>query len=233
MALPVYIQIHDDLKTKIERGEWPVGTRLPAERKLAAQYQVSRMTLRQAIGTLIEEGLLKRKAGSGTFVTNQKVQEHMSGISSFTETMLSQGKQPASKTLSYRIVEPTFREANQLQLEPGERVLRMERLRYGDDEPICLETTVVAARLVSDMSQAEVTKSLYRSLEERWGQSPANAQQYISAILATPAVADQLQIQPGAPILKLKQISYFANQQPFEVVETQYAAERFEFYLKQ
>ncbi|USS84896.1 GntR family transcriptional regulator [Fructilactobacillus myrtifloralis] len=233
MGLPVYMQIHDDLKAQIENGTWPVGTRLPSERKLAEHYQVSRMTLRQAVGSLIEEGLLKRKAGSGTFVTNQKIQEHMSGISSFTETMRSQGKQPRSETLSYRIVEPTFKEAEQLALTPTERVLRMERLRYGDEEPICLETTTVAAHWVRDMSQAEVTESLYQAISARWGLVPVNAQQYISAILAQPQTAELLQIQPGAPILKLKQLSYFENQQPFEFVETQYAAERFEFYLKQ
>ncbi len=110
MNLPVYIQIHNDLKQKIEAGSWQVGTRIPSERKLAETYHVSRMTLRQAVQTLIDEGLLRRAIGSGTFVTNQKVQEHMSGISSFTETMEAVGKVPSSKTLSYKIIEPTFKD---------------------------------------------------------------------------------------------------------------------------
>ncbi|WP_429970550.1 GntR family transcriptional regulator [Fructilactobacillus sp. Tb1] len=231
MSLPVYIQIHNDIKQKIERGIWKVGERIPSERKLAEDYHVSRMTLRQAIQTLIDEGLLRRAVGSGTFVTSQRVQEHMSGISSFTETMESEGKVPSSKTLSYKIIEPTFKEAQALDLKNNERVLRMERLRFGDGEPICLETTTVSAELIKGMSQADVTDSFYRSLEDEKGLIPANAQQYISAILASSRVAEMLEIKPGDPILKLKQISYFNNQKPFEFVETQYVAQRFEFYL--
>ncbi|WP_395317886.1 GntR family transcriptional regulator [Fructilactobacillus frigidiflavus] len=231
MNLPVYIQIHNDLKQKIEAGSWQVGTRIPSERKLAETYHVSRMTLRQAVQTLIDEGLLRRAIGSGTFVTNQKVQEHMSGISSFTETMEAVGKVPSSKTLSYKIIEPTFKESQALELKANERVLRMERLRFGDGEPICLETTTVSAELIKGMPQVDVTESFYRSLAEQKGIIPANAKQYISAILASPRIAEMLDIKAGDPILKLKQISYLKNQKPFEFVETQYVAQRFEFYL--
>lgn len=231
MNLPVYIKIHNDLKQKIEAGSWQVGTRIPSERKLAETYHVSRMTLRQAVQTLIDEGLLRRAIGSGTFVTNQKVQEHMSGISSFTETMEAVGKVPSSKTLSYKIIEPTFKESQALELKANERVLRMERLRFGDGEPICLETTTVSAELIKGMPQVDVTESFYRSLAEQKGIIPANAKQYISAILASPRIAEMLDIKAGDPILKLKQISYLKNQKPFEFVETQYVAQRFEFYL--
>ncbi|WP_413627621.1 GntR family transcriptional regulator [Fructilactobacillus vespulae] len=231
MALPVYIQIHNDMKQKIESGNWKLGEKIPSERKLSEMYQVSRMTLRQSVQSLIDEGLLRRAVGSGTFVTSQKVQEHISGISSFTETMEADGKIPSSKTLSYKIIEPNFKEAQALNLTNNERVLRMERVRFGDDQPICLEVTTVIADLVKGISEAEVTESLYRSLEEDKGLIPKGAKQYISAIAATKQISDILKIKPGAPILKLKQISYLQNQKPFEFVETQYVAERFEFYL--
>ncbi len=107
----------------------------------------------------------------------------------------------------------------------------MERLRFGDGEPICLETTTVSAELIKGMPQVDVTESFYRSLAEQKGIIPANAKQYISAILASPRIAEMLDIKAGDPILKLKQISYLKNQKPFEFVETQYVAQRFEFYL--
>ncbi len=75
MGSPVYIQIHNEIKKAIEAGKWSVGDRIPSERELAVQFNVSRMTLRQAIQTLVEEGILERFVGSGTFVANQKVQE--------------------------------------------------------------------------------------------------------------------------------------------------------------
>ncbi|CAM2778166.1 GntR family transcriptional regulator [Fructilactobacillus fructivorans] len=231
MTVPVYIKIHDDIKNKIENGSWKVGTRIPSERKLSEQYGVSRMTFRQAVQALVEDGILKRVAGSGTYVTNQKVQEKMSGVTSFTNIMLAQGKQPSTKTLSYKIVEPTFKEASVLGLSQDDRVLRMNRIRYGDEVPICYEVAAVNASMVEGLSEEDVSSSLYRSLEDKKGLRPRSAKQFISAILATDRIAELLDIDAKAPILKLKQISYLQNQQPFEFVQTQYAAERFEFYL--
>ncbi len=75
MQDPIYIQIHNHIKQKIETGQWQLGQRLPSERNLSETFGVSRMTLRQAISTLAEEGILERRPGSGTYVSSQKVQE--------------------------------------------------------------------------------------------------------------------------------------------------------------
>lgn len=101
MSSPIYIKIHNQLRENIEDGKWKVGERIPAERELANQFSVSRMTLRQAIQELVDEGILERRVGSGTFVANRKVQERMSGVTSFTDLMKSIGKVPSSTTISY------------------------------------------------------------------------------------------------------------------------------------
>lgn len=85
MTSPIYIQIHNDIKRSIESGKWKIGDRIPSERELAVDFGVSRMTLRQAVQTLVDEGILERHVGSGTYVARQKVQEKMSGVTSFTE----------------------------------------------------------------------------------------------------------------------------------------------------
>ena len=85
MGSPVYIQIHNQIKKDIEAGVWSVGDRIPSERELALEFNVSRMTLRQAVQTLVEEGILERQVGAGTFVARKKVQEKMTGVTSFTE----------------------------------------------------------------------------------------------------------------------------------------------------
>ena len=87
MGSPVYIQIHNQIKKDIEAGVWSVGDRIPSERELALEFNVSRMTLRQAVQTLVEEGILERQVGAGTFVARKKVQEKMTGVTSFTELM--------------------------------------------------------------------------------------------------------------------------------------------------
>ena len=108
MNSPVYIQIHNEIKKAIEAGKWKVGERIPAERELSNHFKVSRMTLRQAISTLVDEGILERKVGSGTYVASQKVQEKVSGVTSFTELTEAQGKKPSSKTISYHTSEPSL-----------------------------------------------------------------------------------------------------------------------------
>ncbi|WP_412988767.1 GntR family transcriptional regulator [Pediococcus siamensis] len=231
MGSPIYIQIHNEIKKSIEAGKWKIGDRIPAERDLAEQFNVSRMTLRQAIQTLVDEGILERRVGSGTFVANQKVQEKMSGVTSFTDLMLAQGKTPSSKTISYHAGQPSMSESEKLQLKDGELVLRMERIRYADKVPICFETATVPERLVKSFSKAEVTSSLYRTLEQKAGLVPGKATQTVSAMLASEKIAEYLDVKRGEAILRLRQVSYLQDGQPFEYVRTQYVGERFEFYL--
>ena len=146
--LPVYIQIHDQIKANIENETYKIGDRLPSERELAKQFGVSRMTLRQAIQTLADEGILERKIGSGTYVARQKVQEKMSGTTSFTEIMRSLGRVPSSKAVAYFLTAPSSSEMEKLQLEGHETILRMERIRYADDVPICFEVASIPEKLI-------------------------------------------------------------------------------------
>ncbi|QCZ52574.1 HTH-type transcriptional repressor yvoA [Levilactobacillus brevis] len=232
MSSPIYIQIHNDIKRAIEAGKWAVGDRIPSERELSRNFDVSRMTLRQAIQTLVDEGILERQVGSGTYVANQKVQEKMSGVTSFTDLMLTQGKQPTSKTISYHVMNPSLSETEKLKLNEDDQVLRMERIRYGDDVPICFEVATVPEKLVDGLSKKEVTSSLYRALEDKKQLSPGKAQQTVSAMSASERIAEYLSIKRGDAILRLRQVTYLQDGTPFEYVRTQYVGERFEFYLE-
>lgn len=232
VSSPIYIQIHNDIKRAIEAGKWAVGDRIPSERELSRDFDVSRMTLRQAIQTLVDEGILERQVGSGTYVANQKVQEKMSGVTSFTDLMLAQGKQPSSKTISYHVMNPSLSEAEKLKLGEDDVVLRMERIRYGDDMPICFEVATVPDRLVKGLNKKEVTSSLYRALEDKKKLIPGKAQQTVSAMSASERIAEYLKIKRGDAILRLRQVTYLQDGTPFEYVRTQYVGERFEFYLE-
>ena len=232
MESPVYIKIHNQIKRDIEAGVWQVGDRIPSERALSAQFKVSRMTLRQALQTLVEEGILERRVGAGTYVARQKVQEVMSGTTSFTEIMRSQGKFPSSQTISYRIASPSLSEQERLHLQENDRVVRMERIRLADSVPISFEVTTIPASLVKDFSRAEVTDSFYATMEQKGGYQIGAAKQTVTATLASENIADYLDLKRGDPILRLRQITYLSDGRPFEYVRTQYAGERFEFYLE-
>lgn len=231
MGSPVYIQIHNQIKKDIEAGVWAVGDRIPSERELALEFNVSRMTLRQAVQTLVEEGILERQVGAGTFVARKKVQEKMTGVTSFTELMKEQGKKPSSRTVSYLVTTPSLSEMERLKLKDDEKVLRMERIRYADEVPICFEVATLPYSLVKDYERNQITTSLYRTLEES-GRKISHAQQSVSAQVASERIAEYLNIKRGSAILRLRQITELGDGTPFEYVRTQYAGDKFEFYLE-
>ena len=166
MEEPMYIKIHNQIKRDVENHVYKVGDRIPAERQLAVKFGVSRMTLRQAIKTLEEEGILERRLGSGTYVASQKVQEKMSGIMSFTEITQANGQIPSSKLISYQIGKPSLSEKERLNLNPDSEVLRMERIRFADETPICYEVVTIPYHLVENLSKDDISTHLYETLNK-------------------------------------------------------------------
>ncbi|MFD1472731.1 GntR family transcriptional regulator [Companilactobacillus mishanensis] len=232
MKVPVYIQIHNRIKKEIEDGKWTVGERIPSERKLADDFSVSRMTLRQAIQTLVDEGILQRQVGSGTYVASSKVQEKMSGTTSFTEITEGQGKKPSSRTVSYHLADPSLSEMEKLHLQDGAQVLRMERIRFADNQPICFEVATIPIDIVKNLDRQDITSSLYNALEEKAGLKLGRAEQTVSAMLASEKIANLLNVKRGSAILRLRQVTMLDDGLPFEYVRSQYVGDRFEFYLE-
>ncbi|HFI0234461.1 TPA: GntR family transcriptional regulator [Streptococcus suis] len=226
-----YITIHDKIKEQIDQGIWAIGQRLPSERDLAEEFGVSRMTLRQGITLLVEEGVLQRKVGSGTYVANTRVQEKMRGTTSFSEIVQLQGKEPSSRVLSFVKTKPNEKEIDLLGLEKGEFVIRMERVRFADAVPVVYEVASIPAWLIQDMKKEEVTNQFYKTLTKN-GFKLGKTQQTIYARLANDKIAKLLHISKNHPILALRQVSYLENGQAFEFVNSQYVGERFEFYLE-
>lgn len=229
----IYIKIHDDIKNQIESGVYKVGQRLPSERSMAEQFGVSRMTLRQAVTSLVEEGILTRFVGSGTFVASDRVREKMRGTTSFTDIIRNLGKTPTSKVLSYQKTKANEVECDKLQLKKGAQIIRMERIRYADDLPICYEVASIPYRLIEDFEKHDITNHFYDTLASA-GKKIGRSEQVISAKIVNKEIANFLSIKPNAAILALTQISYFANTEetPFEYVLSQYVGDRFEFYLE-
>ena len=229
MQEPMYIKIHNQLRRDIENHVYQVGDRIPAERQLAEQFKVSRMTLRQAIKTLEEEGILERRLGSGTYVASQKVQEKMSGIMSFTEITRANGQTPSSKLVSYKITQPSLSEKERLALEGSDKVLRMERIRYADQVPICHEIVTVPEDLIAPFAKDDVSSQLYQTLEKQGGYQIGDATEYISAAVANEQDARLLNCRRGEALITRRQVTKLADGRPFEYTRASYVGERFEF----
>ena len=229
----IYIRIHDEIKHQIETGVFEVGQRLPSERVMAEQFGVSRMTLRQAVTSLVEEGILTRYVGSGTFVASDRVREKMRGTTSFTEIIQNLGKTPSSKVLSYQKTKANEVECDKLQLKKGAQIIRMERIRYAEELPICYEVASIPYRLIEDFAKNDIANHFYDTLANA-GKKIGRSEQIISAKIVNKEIANFLSIKQSSAILALTQISYFANsdETPFEYVLSQYVGERFEFYLE-
>lgn len=228
---PAYISIHDALKEQIDKGIWKIGDRLPSERDLADDFSVSRMTLRQAITLLVDEGILERRIGSGTYVASRRVQEKMRGTTSFTEIITAQGKKPSTKLISYQRKLASQAEIDRLNLNRTDYVVRMVRVRYADNVPVVFEETSIPEKLIKTVKQTDITEHFFKTLTEH-GYEIGKSQQTIYAKNASERVANYLGIAKGYAILALTQISYFTDGTPFEYVRSQYVGDRFEFYLE-
>ncbi|MBM7641973.1 GntR family transcriptional regulator [Streptococcus loxodontisalivarius] len=229
--IPAYIQIHDQIKKEIDEGKWQIGQRLPSERDLSDDFGVSRMTLRQAVTLLVEEGILERRVGSGTYVAGRRVQEKMRGTTSFTEIVNAQGKTPSSKLISYQRKLASETECQQLQLTSKDYVISMERVRYADQVPLVYEVASIPEKLICDFNRTEITEHFFKTLTAN-GYQIGKSQQTIYAKTANERVADYLDVTKGHAILALTQVSYFTDGRPFEYVRSQYVGDRFEFYLE-
>lgn len=231
--MPIFLQIRDDLAEKIRKQYFKGGSRLPAERVLAEQYKVSRMTLRQAIALLVNQGKLIRKPGSGTYVSDQgkEVSENLKGITSFTQIMQSQGKKTRSKFIVFKRHQPSAIEASNLEIGRNEEVITIERVRYGDEEPIAFEITTIPVTLVGNINRNQMSRGLYEYLEDR-GFHFGKAVQEISAVVPNEIVCKRLNLTLGQAALFLRQTSYLTDDKPFEFVRTYYAGDRYRFYLE-
>ena len=229
--VPAYIRIHDAIKKEIDGGVWEIGQRLPSERDLADEYEVSRMTLRQAITLLVEEGILERRVGSGTYVASHRVQEKMRGTTSFTEIVRSQGKTPSSRVVSYQRKPANETEIQQLQLKPSDYVVRMERVRYADNMPLVFEVASIPEKLIREFKREDITEHFFQTLTDN-GYEIGKSQQTIYAKNASERVANYLKVPKNHAVLALTQVSYFTDGRPFEYVHSQYVGDRFEFYLE-
>lgn len=166
--LPIYQQIQNEIKKDIDNAKWSVHEAIPAERQLAELFNVSRMTVRQAIQALVDDGVLYRRIGSGTYVSEEKVTENMDAVTSFTNLMLKQGKTPSSHIVSFSMKPVTRQEAKALELDEDDDVLRIERIRYGDSTPILFETAAIPMNIASKLTRDELTNSLFQTVSDKF-----------------------------------------------------------------
>ncbi|MBO0587124.1 GntR family transcriptional regulator [Sporosarcina sp. E16_8] len=227
--VPMYVQIESYLKNQILQGDFVIGVAIPSERELTDTFGVSRMTVRQSITNLVNEGLLYREKGRGTYVATPKIEQPLSGLTSFTEDMLSRGMKPSNILVRFERMIPEMDIAHELQLAKDEEVFIVKRIRYADDKPMAIERSYLPVKLVPDLELDNIEGSLYSFIEKEKRLIISHASQRMEAVLVKKEDAGFLQITMPSAVLLIERISYLTNDVPIEIVRSTYRADRYKF----
>lgn len=228
--VPLYRQIQSLIHQWIEAGLYKPGDLLPSEPDLESQFVVSRITVRRAIAELAKEGLLEGVRGKGTFVREPKITQKLNQITSWAETIKAIGMTP--RTLERRIEEtklPAFLKGI-LPTSANGKVIRITRLRYANDEPMCIMINYIRSDYAPNLVQEGlISESLYETLEQRYKIMLSHAEETVEAAVADKRTAEKLKMNEGEPLLVVTRVTYSQNNEPFEVVRVKSRADKYQY----
>ncbi|NPV66005.1 MAG: GntR family transcriptional regulator [Anaerolineae bacterium] len=227
---PFYIQIKNYLQMQIQTGAYPVGARLPSERELAEQFNVSRMTARQALLLLAREGLTYTRVGKGTYVSPPKFDQDLDALRSFTEEMRQRGVEPSSRVLEATLRPADDEVAARLQIAPGAEVVVLSRVRLADGKPLAIETTHLDHQMCPGILDGHdfSRESLYGVLRREYGWVLVWADQIIEARLPQPHERRLLNIDRQTPVLGIRRTTYSRHDRPVEFVYSVYRGDQYQ-----
>lgn len=224
-GLPAYKQIQDAILKRLETGQLKPGDVVDSERELARIHGVSLMTARHALAGLEREGMVVRRRGAGTFVAPPKI--HFNKLMSYTEQMAVRGLAISSKLIALSIVDTEHEVAARLALPATSRLVKVERLRLGGEEPFAIETCYLSADEFGDLTRARLDRvSLFSVLEHDYGLDIAHADEEIDATTADPHTSRLLGIPQGSPVLRIRQEIYSTAGKPALYVLGLYRSDR-------
>ena len=228
--VPLYHQITLDLRRMIVEQILPPGATLPPEVEICQVYGVGRQTIRRAIARLVDENLVERYAGRGTFIRDLRQRGSFHLDRSFSQHIKDLGMQPHSKSLCQE--EGTIDEdaPHQLQKHRGKPCLYLERVRYGDQDPICYQSTTVLTEGCDNIADYDFgEESLYSVLANQYGLIITRIDHLIRAVAADDYRAELLEIQPGEPLLLVITTARLQNGDIIEITYSHYRADRYEY----
>lgn len=229
--IPLYHQLYVLLRSHITNGDWLPGTMIPPESELCQTYQVSQITARQALDNLVNDGLIYRERGRGSFVAQPAIETSLTRIISFTEDMLQRGFTSSSRVIYSGLVEADQALSKKLKIGPGEKLAQLHRLRFADGEPLSIEKASLLHRLCPGVLQSNYeNNSLREVLQNQFGIELVRAKQSIRAKNASLEQANLLAIEPNAALLVIERVSYSQNEIPVEHLQIYYHADRYIMY---
>jgi GntR family transcriptional regulator len=221
--VPLYHQLYNILRQKIDHREWIPEQVIPTEKQLTEEFGVSRVTVRQVLERLANEGFIYRQRGRGSFVSPPRLEEQMSRFVDFSEDMRQRGFTPRTELIESGIATASDRTAQQLGMEIGDQIYFIRRLRLADDEPLSVEESCLVSAYCPGILDHDFSKESLRAvLESEYNIVWLRAQQTIRAVPASADVASLLKIKRETPYMFIERISYSQTNQPVEFLMIHY-----------
>ncbi len=230
--LPLYQQIVAILTSRISGGEWAVGARLPGEHELSEEFGVSRITAKRALDELAAAGLVKRERGRGTRVLASPAAPPMrSSVEGWLDVMAHMQRTTSVRVLDHGQVSASPRVAEALGIGPGDRVLRIVRVRSLDGAPMSHVTAWLPEAVAAGLALGELERTALLQQIEGAGVQVSSARQTVSATLAAPDVAQPLQLYAGAPLLEVRRVVSDAEDKPVQYLRALYHPDRYQMAM--
>ena len=228
---PLYVQLMEELETSIRNGVYKPGDKIMTEAEMAKEYGVSLITVRKAVGSLMEKGLVVRKQGKGTFVTKPKYSRNMKKLQSFTEMCEQMGVKPGAQVLENRLIMADKKVADRLGIEPGSNVVYISRLRLADGEPVQVEKSYFPLKYAFLLEEDLNNGSMFECLKEKAGAKVASSEKMIELCRATAEEAALMDVKKGDYLLFVKSTAYGENGEPMYAGIQLINGDRFSLYV--
>ncbi|WP_442543840.1 GntR family transcriptional regulator [Arthrobacter sp. KN11-1C] len=231
VRVPYYEQLKVLLLKEIKSEGMKPGDMLPSESEMCERYEVSRTVVRQAIGELVNEGVLLRQHGKGTFIAHTKVREQfMQSTVGFFEDLSLRGHSVKSKVISCQLVEAGNSVAQALEIEPGSTCTEVTRLRYVNKELVVFTKSYINSgdhNLVADLLDSDLSvNSLYRTLEDHWGLRIESGRRSLEVVSASGMLPGILEIKSDSPVLYIESVGRDASGRPIEFFQAWHRIDR-------
>lgn len=235
--IPKYYLLKKEIIKKIDMEEYGGDEQIPSERELIEKYQVSRITVRKAVDELVNEGYLYKVQGKGTYVKSDKNNQDLISLTSCTEDVKKLGMTPSRKVIDAAVVLADKKRSKLLNIVTDDKVFRLERIIYADDEALNYTITYLPEKLFPQLEQYDFNKeSLYHILQTKYDTKIIGATRTIEAVSAKDVVAEYLDIDEGMPIILFGGTTYGVVQGkeiPIETFKCYYRTDKFKFCINQ
>ncbi|MFC4660732.1 UTRA domain-containing protein [Oceanobacillus aidingensis] len=228
---PLYLQLKEHLKSEINMGKYSQGERLPPESEICDVYGVSRITTRRAIMDLVDEGILLRKQGKGTFVQDTKHKRELISVGGFSELTSSSGNEPHTKIISSKLVDQE-KCKYEFSISKDSNLLELHRLLYIDNTPFILETSYYPLELLPDLEKLiSSTKSTYQILKEEYNIRIVSSYKTVNIGYATVEEGKLLNCDTGSILYNVEKISSDQNERYIHFSKSLFIADKVTFTL--